>query len=260
MKILFIGNHTDKAKDLYDYISKNHPETLTEENPDYIVVAGGDGSMLRAIQKEMNRGVPFFGIGKGTLNFLMNDIEDPSFLFKENFSFENIETFGIEKTKCIEVSIIKKDGTIETYQSANDIVVGGTIMGYHTFNLTTNDKVLDNYSFKSEKVCFSTPLGSTAYHANNNGMIIPDLSYPVIGITTGVGPLELQLNKLVKEQEITLELPFTRDECFVFIDGINRTTFEIGDKVVLKPGKKIKIAFLDKQAFQVKRLKSGGRC
>jgi NAD kinase len=251
MKILFMDAHTEKAKELYSIIERKYPMFLTEENPELILVAGGDGSMIRAIHKEISKNVPFFGIGKGTLNFLMNEIDDIEELINSNFKSVD---FGIEETKCVEVTIIKKNGQIFNYQSVNEVVLGGTVMGYHTFSFSTEDMAFNNHILKSEKFVVSTPLGSTAYHYNNEGVIIPDLSYPIYGVTTGVGPKDEKLNIFVKEQKIELEITFTRDICYLFVDGINTIDFEVGDKVILTPGQTIRLAFLDKKGFQIKRL------
>lgn len=251
MKILFMEAHTDKAKELQSFISNNYPQLLTEKNPEVIFVAGGDGTMIRAIHKEISRNIPFFGIGKGTLNFLMNEVSNIEEIINSDFNSVN---FGIEETKCVEVTIVKKNGEVFKYQSVNEVVLGGTVMGYHTFSFSTEDMAFNNHLLKSEKFVVSTPLGSTAYHYNNEGIIIPDLSYPIYGITTGVGPKDEKLNLFVKEQKIELEINFTRDICYVFVDGLNKIEFEIGDKVILTPGQIVRLAFIDKKGFQIKRL------
>ena len=46
-------------------------------NPNLVVSSGGDGTMLHAIKENWRRRIPFFGINKGRLGFLLNDIAEP---------------------------------------------------------------------------------------------------------------------------------------------------------------------------------------
>jgi NAD kinase/nicotinic acid mononucleotide adenylyltransferase len=48
----------------------------SHDDPELIVVVGGDGTMLRAIRQHWRRRVPFFGINTGHLGFLLNDSTD----------------------------------------------------------------------------------------------------------------------------------------------------------------------------------------
>jgi NAD kinase len=58
------------------------------DNPNVIVVIGGDGTMLRAIREHWRRRLPFFGVNAGHLGFLLNELPvsiarllDPAFTF-----------------------------------------------------------------------------------------------------------------------------------------------------------------------------------
>lgn len=46
------------------------------DDPNCVLVIGGDGSMLRAIQEHWRKRIPFFGINAGHLGFLLNDAKD----------------------------------------------------------------------------------------------------------------------------------------------------------------------------------------
>lgn len=49
---------------------------ISADDADYIVAVGGDGTMLRAIERHWERRIPFFGVNFGHLGFLLNDRED----------------------------------------------------------------------------------------------------------------------------------------------------------------------------------------
>ena len=46
------------------------------EDPNRILVIGGDGVMLHAIRKYWRMRLPFFGINTGHLGFLLNDPQE----------------------------------------------------------------------------------------------------------------------------------------------------------------------------------------
>ena len=46
---------------------------FVSDQPEVIVVVGGDGTMLRAIRQHWQDGLPFFGLNTGHLGFLLND-------------------------------------------------------------------------------------------------------------------------------------------------------------------------------------------
>jgi NAD kinase len=75
MKIKYRISNDKRCKEINDLIQKEFPQMLKEKNPDLILVSGGDGAILHAIQEYNHFKVPFFGYGTGTLNFLMNELD-----------------------------------------------------------------------------------------------------------------------------------------------------------------------------------------
>lgn len=48
-------------------------EVAEDDDPNLVVVFGGDGSMLHGIQQHWRKRIPFFGVNAGHLGFLLND-------------------------------------------------------------------------------------------------------------------------------------------------------------------------------------------
>jgi NAD+ kinase len=59
-------------------VMKSLEPSVDYQDPNCVVVVGGDGTMLRAIRKHWRRRLPFFGINSGHLGFLLNRAPDQS--------------------------------------------------------------------------------------------------------------------------------------------------------------------------------------
>ena len=252
MRIHYMGNHTPEAKELYNYIEENHPEYITEEDPQLIIVAGGDGSMLHAIKDHSILNVPFFGIGMGTLNFLMNDISNPKKLMK---SIVN-KHLDIVDSRSLSVKIIRDNETIFSGLATNDIMLGNSIMDYHNFLVNSDDHSFNDFSIHGQSLIISTAIGSTAISYNNNAAVIPSLTMDLFSISSVLADRKEAVNKFIRSnQKISIEIFSERQECKLFIDGTATVIdLEKNDKVIVKRGKKIQLAFLDYQEFELKRL------
>ena len=70
--LIEVADRNPKAREWADRFRKfEHPEA-----PNCVLVIGGDGTMLHAIQKHWRRRVPFYGLNAGHVGFLMNDAKD----------------------------------------------------------------------------------------------------------------------------------------------------------------------------------------
>jgi len=252
MKIKYIGNHTEKSKELYKYIFENHPKYISEKNPDLIIVAGGDGSMLHAIKDYSYLNVPFFGIGMGTLDFLMNEISNPKKLMKTIIN----KDLDIVYSRSMSVRVKRDNKIIYSGLSTNDIMLGNGIMDYHKFNINTEDHSFNDYLINGQSLIVSTAIGSTAISYNNGAAVIPSLDWDLFAFSSVLSEKSKQFNKFIRSnQEISIDILSERQDCKLFVDGMaSIIKLNKNDKVILRRGKKIKFAFLNYEEFELKRL------
>lgn len=163
LKFHFVFSTNDKAlKQKKVLLKKFKNYSLLKSN--VIVVCGGDGFMLRAIQKFYKYSKPFFGINCGTIGFLMNQ--------KINFDLKK----NILESKSIVVNpIIAK---ITTYNkrkynllAINEVSLLRQTKQTSSIRIFKNEKILiDN--LVGDGVLLSTPIGSTAYNFSVGGPVL----------------------------------------------------------------------------------------
>lgn len=252
MRIKYIGNYTNESKELYDYIYKNHPEYISEENPELIIVAGGDGSMLHAIKDFSNLNIPFFGIGMGTLNFLMNDISNPRKLLKTIVD----KDLDFVTSRSMSVRVSRNGENIYSGLATNDIMLGNGIMDYHRFEVNSEDHTFNDSIINGQSIIISTSIGSTAISFNNKVAVIPSLDLDLFSISSVLATRKEEVNKFIRSnQDIKIKILSERQICKLFVDG-TATIIELekGDEITARRGKKIQFAFLDYEEFELKRL------
>lgn len=252
MRILYRGNYTPKSKELFDFVSREYPEYITEENPELILVAGGDGTMLRSIHHLGHLNVPFFGIGLGTLNFLMNDIYQLDNFFK---NIQNIK-FEVVKANSLQVSVSRDDDIVFSSFATNDIMLGNGIMDYHNFLINSTDHSFKNTVVNGQSIIVSTAIGSTAISYNNDMNVIPSLNLDLLAFSTVLSKKDEAIKKFVRgNQEIYIDIYSKRQECLLFVDGDSKVFhLKENDKVILTRGKEIRFAFINYDDFELKRL------
>lgn len=141
------------------------------ENSKFVIVLGGDGTILRTAKYAATANTPILGINLGTLGFL-TDCEITNCYESLQKVLDN--DYMLEKRMMLQASIERTDIENETLLALNDICVtrnfsGGVI----SIELYVNDMFVDNY--KADGLIISTPTGSTAYNLSAGGPILkPD--------------------------------------------------------------------------------------
>lgn len=255
MRIKYVPTSDLRNIKVNKIVQKYFPSFLTEKKPQLIVVVGGDGSLLHAIQEHNKLQIPFFGIAGGTLNFLMNPTKDVETLL------DDLKRGGLKlteiKTTSIKVSYVSNGKKKLLGYAVNDVVLGSTIMGYHNFMINSEDESFSNFSINGSGICISTDLGSTGYNFNLGGSILPLGSdmWSINGVVCN-----RYLEDILNVQKIEISNNSSRKSYEVLIDGIPQNIeVNSGDSIVIQKGQKIKIAFLDKGDFINRRLEIASR-
>ena len=241
MRIKYLINKDPRVKDFNILIKNNFPNLLTEKKPELYLVAGGDGAMLHAIHKTIDKGIPYLGKAMGTFNFLMNSFDDDIQTINKILNDEiKIDTLS---SHAIQVYLNKN----KLGEAVNDVILGDKITSYFTFNISSENNDFENFEVKGSGLCISTTIGSTAFNYNNGGRILP-LDSDLLSITGVV--CNRYLNDIVPFQKIYIKANGAK----IYLSNIYAKTLNEGDTLVLKRGHEIKIGFLNKNDFLKRRI------
>src|SRR6202795_4223756 len=101
-------------------------EVLARERMDsrplnFVVVLGGDGTLLSAARAVSTAGIPVLGINLGSLGFLTEvPLEN---LYATLHSIEQ-NCCNLDKRSMVHCEVYRKDACIGSYDALNDVVVG----------------------------------------------------------------------------------------------------------------------------------------
>ena len=73
--VAFVASEHDEAQEAIERLRARYRDVPPEE-ADLIVALGGDGFMLKALHRHMDRQVPIFGMNRGSIGFLMNTYDE----------------------------------------------------------------------------------------------------------------------------------------------------------------------------------------
>jgi len=254
MKLLYIKSEDKRVQKVNQLIEKHFPQILIEKHPDLIFVSGGDGAMLHAMQSFSHLDKPFLGHAMGTFNFLMNTISLEQLkdtidgIQKDTIPFNKISTSKIE----VQIRSNNSKNNRSIGEAVNEVVIGSSIMGFHTFVLNSKDNTFTNFTVKGSGLCVSTDLGSTGYNFNLGRDILPLGSN--LWLLSGI-VCDRYLKDIIQIEELEITCSCERSEPTIFLDGIDKkVNLKKGDKVILKKGRDISLYFLNKNSFLNKRL------
>jgi NAD+ kinase len=136
---------------------------LTDDAPDLAIVLGGDGTMLRALQRFLGSGVPVIGVNFGRVGFLTSihgeDLEEG---LRHAFAGEFV---------VLELPTLDAHSGDARATAVNDVVAtSGTIGRMVELEWTIGGEEMD--VVPCDGVICSTPSGSTAYNLSAGGPVL----------------------------------------------------------------------------------------
>ena len=130
---------------------------------DIAVVLGGDGTMLRALQRFLGTTVPVIGVNLGRVGFLASINPDA---LEEGL----VRVFGGEYV-VVELPALETEAGGERWTAVNDVVVTSSTIG-RMIELAWAIGGEDLGELPCDGLICSTPSGSTAYNLSNGGPVL----------------------------------------------------------------------------------------
>ena len=162
-KFHFVFDTAGKSKKLKKTILKKN-KNFPVRKSDAIIVAGGDGFMLRTMKKYYKLNKPFYGINCGFIGFLMNKYTSEKIKKKVNKS----KTISINP---LEVKTKNMNGKKKSFLAINELSLLRQSKQTAFLSLSVNKKKLVK-KLIGDGVLVSTPAGSTAYNLSIHGPIL----------------------------------------------------------------------------------------
>ena len=202
-------------------------EAMSTRPLKFVVVLGGDGTLLSASRAVAHAGIPVLGVNLGSLGFLTEvPLEE---LYPTLEGVEN-SCCMVESRSMVRCEVFRQESSIARYDALNDIVVGkGTIARLNHCDVYI-DRVFVS-SYQADSMVVSTPTGSTAYSLAAGGPIMmPNVDALVI---TPVSAHSLTHRPLVVRDtaEIEIVVKTGSDEAYLSVDGQVSMPMYDGDRI-----------------------------
>lgn len=210
---------------------------------DFVIVLGGDGTLLSAARAVARAGIPILGVNLGALGFLTEVPLDELYPSLESIHHGSCE---LDVRSMVHCEVGRKGSTIASFDALNDVVVGkGTIARLNHCDVYIDKVFVSRY--QADSLIVSTPTGSTAYSLAAGGPILmPNVEAFVV---SPVSAHSLTHRPLVVRDTSQIEIVVMTgdEEAYLSVDGQAGMPMLDGDRVYCR-----------KSQYQVKLLHTKG--
>jgi NAD+ kinase len=171
--VAFVAADTEPAQTARTELIQRYGATSPDQ-ADIIVALGGDGFMLETLHHTLKRGVPIYGMHRGTVGFLMND-------FRPEGLIDRLARAQPVALHPLAMIATRKSGEICSALAINEVSLLRQARQASKIRVRV-DGIVRLEELMGDGVLVSTPVGSTAYNLSAHGPIIP-LAAGVVALT-----------------------------------------------------------------------------
>lgn len=200
---------------------------------DFVIVLGGDGTILGTSRQIGFAQTPILGVNMGHLGFITEVETEDVFNALDKILIDN---FKIENRLMLEATIIQKDTAIANFYCLNEIgITKGALARMVTLKTFINDNYFGTYN--ADGLLISTPTGSTAYSLSAGGPIV--VPYLKVVMITPICPHTLNSRTLVisEKEEIKIEVLNNNKDVYLTADGQENYQIGLIDTIIIKRAK-----------------------
>jgi NAD+ kinase len=228
--------------------------SLIPDNVDWVVVLGGDGTLLGAARKVGQYGAPILGVNLGGLGFLTGIPLDELYPMIEMMIKGRLE---VETRAMLETRVFRGGREVLCFQVLNDVVINkGALARIIDLDVTIDEEFLT--TFRADGLIISTPTGSTAYNLSAGGPIL----YPTLEtfVLTPICPFTLTNRPIIIPNTATIRIQMGKESeetVILTFDGQVGCDLFFEDEVIINKSKE-KIKLLrppDHSYFKILRTK-----
>lgn len=212
--------------DMKTYYERQDIVDLSE----FIIVLGGDGTLLSVARLIGGKGTPILGVNLGSLGFLTEvTLEEMYPLLEEILAGDMI----IDERGMLEASIQRDGKEVAKYLVLNDVVINkGAFARMILMETRVGGRYLNTY--RADGLIISTPTGSTAYSLSAGGPIV----YPTVGsvIISPICPHTLTNRPIVIPDNVDIEVTLSteNEDALVTLDGQEGFSLKYMDTIIVK--------------------------
>lgn len=208
---------------------------MRKKGADFILSVGGDGTVLRGIQK-MENPLPVLGINMGTIGFLVDVNPEDTFEVIDKV----LSGFNIEERSRLSIMVNNEK---LPYATNEVVIITANPAKMLSYAIYVDDSQLEE--LRADGIVLATPTGSTAYSMSAGGPIVdPRVDGTVI---VPVAPFKLSSRPWVvpAKSEIKVELTLPKKEAVIVIDGQHTRNIKEDDTIIItkadKPARFVKV-------------------
>src|SRR5687767_11810861 len=176
------------------------PREELAANVDFMLVLGGDGTMIATARMLGDKEVPVLGVNYGGLGYLAEFRVEELYTALESILEGN---YRIDTRVMLAVQLMRGDKEVARTRVLNDAVINKSALA-RIIEIEANLNQQFVNSFRADGLIVSTPTGSTAYNLSAGGPVIyPSMNAVVI---TPICPFTLSNRPIVVPDDAVIEL------------------------------------------------------